>query len=340
MRLHSLDYLRGLAAVSIMLFHYFSFNYGELDSGSTLGRLGIYGVSIFYILSGLTLYWNYSKKFHLKEFALKRIFRIFPLLWLATLIHAVLDLLSKSKINYTTLLLNLTGTFGFVAPDKYIAVGAWSIGNELVFYALFPFMLLLKSWRLIIYALLFWIFLSFASIWLDPERPLYTQWLLYINPIHQSFLFMTGLVIGAYLPQWKHWYIPLILGVTLFIIWPASGDHINIVTGINRVIFTSCAILVCYGFYSIKGEMPRLHKPLQILGNISYSVYFLHPIVWRVAMMAQFKTGIRLPSWLFMSINIVVSLVLSFYVYKFYEKWFMRKGAQLIARKREVLQPA
>ncbi len=61
-RLYNLDYLRGLSAFAIMIYHYLSWTYNKYSSDDFLGRLGIYGVSIFYVLSGLTLYYVYHKK--------------------------------------------------------------------------------------------------------------------------------------------------------------------------------------------------------------------------------------------------------------------------------------
>ena len=61
-RLHNLDYLRGLAAFGIMIYHYLSSSIGRFSSESFMGRLGIYGVSIFYVLSGLTLYHVYHEQ--------------------------------------------------------------------------------------------------------------------------------------------------------------------------------------------------------------------------------------------------------------------------------------
>ena len=55
MRLPGLDYLHGLAAFGIMTYHYCSWIFGEQPAASFLGRLGIYGVAIFYIVSGQTL---------------------------------------------------------------------------------------------------------------------------------------------------------------------------------------------------------------------------------------------------------------------------------------------
>ena len=138
MRIASLDYLRGLMALGIMCYHYLVWSYGVYGSETILGKIGIYGVSVFYVLSGLTLYLVYQDKLTLKtikSFSVKRLARIYPLLWFCILLNILL--LAKSY-PYEKILLNITGLFGFFAVDQYIPTGAWSIGNELVFYALFP----------------------------------------------------------------------------------------------------------------------------------------------------------------------------------------------------------
>ena len=61
-RLSSLDYLRGLAAFGVMVFHYSMWNFGLFKAEDFLGRVGLYGVAIFYVLSGITLYHVYFDK--------------------------------------------------------------------------------------------------------------------------------------------------------------------------------------------------------------------------------------------------------------------------------------
>jgi len=180
-RLHNLDYLRGLAASSIMFYHFTTWSFGEYDADTLIRRIGIYGVAIFYVLSGLTLYHVYFKKLFITEtlpsFFKKRVLRIFPLLWLATLATIVLNLESP---DITKLALNLSGLFGLVAWDKYFAVGAWSIGNELVFYLLFPFFIIIARYSKMLFlacSLLFLvIYIVFAFQILDPSVELSMQW--------------------------------------------------------------------------------------------------------------------------------------------------------------------
>ena len=89
-----------------MIYHYLSFNYATPGPETFLGRVGIYGVSVFYILSGLTLFIVYESQFSVKEFLIKRAFRIFPLLWITIFLTIFLHKLSPPL---TTIAFNLSG---------------------------------------------------------------------------------------------------------------------------------------------------------------------------------------------------------------------------------------
>lgn len=79
-RLEPLDWLRGLMALSIMLYHFGPWH----DAAHPIGRLGIYGVSIFFILSGLSMAIAYDRYIcdvpSSVSFFIRRLFRIWPLL--------------------------------------------------------------------------------------------------------------------------------------------------------------------------------------------------------------------------------------------------------------------
>ena len=244
-RIESLDHLRGLMAVAIMLFHYVSWATGELGSDTILGRLGIYGVSIFYILSGLSLAMVYRTRVQLLSdwlrFGVKRIFRIFPLFWLATSSAILLRYLAfcmdiKPEFGVTGLdaFLNYTLLFSFVEPGAYLTTGAWSIGNEIVFYTLFPLFILIacRSHRLFIAVVLmvFGAYVYCSMILLTPTESLAEQWELYINPVNQLLLFVIGVTFGVYCPS------PQVGGsrvaitafaaaAALFCLYPAAGDQ-------------------------------------------------------------------------------------------------------------------
>lgn len=341
-RLHNLDYLRGLAAFGIMVYHYTSWTFGHFSSETFLGRVGIYGVSVFYVLSGLTLYYVYHHKMlpstaDLKGFAKKRFFRIFPLLWLATLAAVVL---SRKYPGTEKLFLNLSGLFGFFGWDAYITTGAWSIGNELVFYFFFPVFILLsrksKAGLTVLSLIILAIYVYFAFFRLDPARSLgdADQWRNYVNPLNQVFLFLGGFLIGLTLRNTTvpvFWTLIILLaGLALFIFYPAQGDTIQLVTGTNRLVFTACCFMVCISFYKLRVDLPEvINKPLRLLGEASYSVYLLHPLVYSVVGKAVVFAGrhsLPIADSVKIALSIILTLITGYFVYERFEKYFMRMG--------------
>ncbi len=339
-RLYNLDYLRGLAAFGIMIYHYLSWTLGKFSSDTFMGRLGIYGVSIFYVLSGLTLYYVYYDKMKpskddILSFFKKRIFRIFPLLWLVTIVSIIL---SRTMPDFTDLFLNLSGLFGFIKWDKYFSAGVWSIGNELVFYIFLPFFILFikkfKPLMILLAIAILGLYLYFAFVKLNPNLTLSEQWKDYVNPLNQVFLFLSGFLIGFFLHniKIKNSIIIsfLLFGIVLFTFYPTTGDTINIVTGINRLVFTSCCFIICICFYKLIFKFPEfIHKPLTLLGEASYSVYLLHPIVWTLTGIASgiFRRHFfYIPESVSLILSVVLTLIISYYVYQYFEKYFMKLG--------------
>lgn len=339
-RLYNLDYLRGLAAFGIMIYHYLSWSLGKFTSDTFMGRLGIYGVSIFYVLSGLTLYYVYFDKMKVSKediaaFFKKRIFRIFPLLWLVTIAAIIL---SRKLPDFFDLFLNLSGLFGFIKWDTYFSAGVWSIGNELVFYVFFPFFILFtkrsKPLMITLALVLLGLYLYFAFVKLNPNLTLSEQWKNYVNPLNQVFLFLSGFLIGYFFQKAKIKnsliLTLLILSALIFTFYPATGDTINLVTGYNRLIFTLCCIVICFCFYKLTLKFPEfIHRPLTLLGEASYSVYLIHPIIYKLSGIALLICGkylFNIPEAVRLLSSVILTLIISYYVYQYFEKYFMKFG--------------
>jgi len=340
-RLHNLDYLRGIAAFGIMIYHYLTWAVGTFPAETFLGRVGLYGVAIFYVLSGLTLFHVYFNSMNegrtsVRNFFVKRTFRIFPLLWIITITAIVVY---RKMPNLIDLFLNLTGLFGFVKWDAYLTTGAWSIGNELVFYALFPLIVLAarngKALLLTFTAALFVPYAYFAFVGLSPNESLVVQWSTYINPLNQAFLFIAGFAVGYFLrvrhvSQRIAWGAA-VASITVFILWPAMGDTITLITGVNRMVFTLSCIVLCVAAYKITLSLPRiLHAPLSTLGEASYSLYLIHPIVWGGV---TFLLAPFLPPLARVVIAILLSLVASYICYRYFEKYFISLGTRVVKRR-------
>lgn len=298
-RLESLDWLRLLMALSITLYHFGSWH----DAAHPIGRLGIYGVSIFFILSGLSMAIAYDKYiFDIRtsiNFFVRRLFRIWPLLWFAVALVAIPTYLTGKgpyggePYGVLQIFLNITTLAGFDEANGYINVGAWSIGNEMVYYLFTPIFIAIYHWKKsvgnFVTLLSALIGVYFAFFMLSPKTILADQFSIYANPFNNLFLYCSGLAIYYNFRNLKvshQWHWPcLVLASTLFFLYPASGDQINIAAGYNRIAMAIISIVVVLAFYKCAPVLPRHVSGILVrLGVASYGVYLLHPIIaWYVA---------------------------------------------------------
>jgi peptidoglycan/LPS O-acetylase OafA/YrhL len=199
-RLEWLDYLRGILAVSVMVCHFTAWHSIPWPPvvDKLIEKAGTFAVSGFYVISGYSIAYIYfqqglSRSF-LISFAIKRFLRLAPLLWLTI----ALAFLMGYAFTIEKLLLNVTLLFGFVAHDRYIATGSWSIGNEIVFYALFPALMFFapqikaRIWCSAVLLAAF-VFAWWAALfWIPNATSTEMMWSRYIHPANQFWLFAVG----------------------------------------------------------------------------------------------------------------------------------------------------
>ncbi|MFM0335453.1 acyltransferase family protein [Paraburkholderia fungorum] len=125
---------------------------------SATAAMGQYGVQLFFVISAVTISYTldaderrYGATVHtvVRRFYIKRIVRIVPLYYAAILTYGVLDYLAHlahGQINLPHHLLDVAANLLFIhgwVPSAINSVvpGGWSIGVEMSFYALAPFIL-------------------------------------------------------------------------------------------------------------------------------------------------------------------------------------------------------
>lgn len=334
-RYESLDWLRGLMAFAIMIYHLVGWTLFHPESGSLLGNFGIYGVSIFFVLSGLSMaivYNHFIKDFQSAlVFFLRRLFRLLPLLCVTIVVISGLTFLGRGEIDLYKIFLNVTLLFGFIAPGEYINTGAWSIGNEVFYYAFTPFLIALyaKNKHLGNIAVFITVLIGvyFAYFALNESQTLAEQWQTYINPFNNFFLYTCGLALYYNFHEINLSKVaPFLIVVSLivFVFFPVSGDQINIITGTNRVIFTLAAILLTLGFYKLEIDLPQwFSKPFANLGEATYGVYLLHPIVF---LFANKLVSNPIASIILTTIVTIIAANIS---YRLYEKPFIKLGKKV-----------
>lgn len=296
MRIQSIDYLRGLMSLSIVIYHFsMSFTtWGMTDSGTVLGRLGIYAVTAFYIISGMALYlahrkdkWNVSMY---GVFILRRFLRLAPVYWIPLVIYTIFcfQYYNAFVIDSWKYIQNIFLIFGLTNPTEYMIMGGWSIGNEVVFYLLFPVFVLMASNKVLsvlLLAISMTLLVYCAFYFMDPTVILSKQWAEYINPINQVYYFSIGVLAAK-------WLLPIVgqkkktiifiafLCFTAFVCYPGSGDQINIITGPTKIVFSILTLGLCSTFFLVGDfqNVKPLHLLLKFLGDISYPLYLLHGV--------------------------------------------------------------
>jgi peptidoglycan/LPS O-acetylase OafA/YrhL len=149
-KLNSIDALRGFAILGVIAVHVSQkceHLTGFLLSAAYCGN---FGVQLFFVASAFTLTLSqYNRKSNekkpLRNFFLRRYFRIAPMYYFGIVFYFLVRLIGKGKFppdGYEVggILTNFTFLHGF-HPDtfNYIVPGGWSIGVEFIFYACFPF---------------------------------------------------------------------------------------------------------------------------------------------------------------------------------------------------------
>ena len=232
------------------------------------------------------------------------------------------------------ILLNLTTLYGFILPTGYINTGAWSIGNEMVYYSLTPIIVVAYNRSVGFGNLLLLLALAvgagFAFSWLNPTATLAAQWALYVNPFNNLFLFVFGISL-YYNTAGQRWsrgraLAAMVVALATFGLYPVSGDQILIVTGLNRFVFSAAAVLLVLSFYKLELDLPRaLATPLTQLGLATYGVYLLHPLVRLVCHRALPDAGV----FVLIPLTIALTLLVSLVVYHRIELPIMQIGKRL-----------
>ena len=354
-RVRSLDSLRGLMALAVMTYHYAGAVFGAQGSDTVLGKLGIYAVSVFYILSGVSLAIVYRDAMRsaddVLDYAVKRVFRIFPLFYVVVTTALLLGWLGTRargapySFPAYEAVLNYTLTFGFIDPSAYLSTGAWSIGNELVFYVLFPAIVLatrrMRAFLPLALCVAVAVEIYFAFFALAAGLPLEAQWATYIHPLNQLFLFVSGMALGYYLRpapaearRIRGGAMAVAAAALLaFILFPVAGNQVSLVTGATRMLMSLlCVALVACTFVLNPGERSIAARPLGFLGEGCYSIYLLHPIVAIVVLYVGDR--LLLPRVWAYAIAFVATLALSAVTFRFIERPMIGLGREASNRLR------
>jgi peptidoglycan/LPS O-acetylase OafA/YrhL len=284
-RLGSLDALRGLAALAVVIFHYTSaFDIKEHFPGYPRAIInfsgGRYGVELFFVISGFVILWSVQRVGGVGDFAWSRFSRLFPPFWASMLLVTVYVLFAEHVLNagigpltFTTpqWFANVTmvpSWFGFTELD-----GAyWTLAVEMIFYVMIAVLMLAKL--------------------TTPRRivpTIVTIWC--IDLAANGLSFLNGMSSHNHSPNQDFTFL-FLAGMALFLLFgerdrPRRDRQILWVVYWSAPIFFALefqpvgaavvAAIVVTMYVAVFHDLRVLHtRPLQFMGGISYSLYLVH----------------------------------------------------------------
>lgn len=347
-RVESLDILRGLMALAVAFYHFTTW-YPVFQPGRfmayTAAKAGHYGVEGFFIISGFCFFYLYGpgsfRGDGLARFHLKRFLRIAPLYYAAVLTNLVLGIQVGNGTSPRMLLENATLTFGLFHPNHSLVLGGWSIGVEYVFYLAFP----LLAWAAGRYSP----FLALGALALLALSLRYTLFLVpeagaagdmnfhaYVQLGNHGFLFFLGglaaqarVRIPWRLTAGSFFLLAGALTAAFCLRYRNFYDHFVVMQGFPRYYFA----FLCFGMVALFAFRDFPASPLKrfgvFLGEISYSVYLIHPFA-QVALKAWAPVDLH-PNLSF-GLGMAATLGLSTLTHRFIERPAMNWAKRLTSR--------
>jgi exopolysaccharide production protein ExoZ len=272
---------RGVAALAVVLYHCGNMMLLPQYSGATgldgLFRNGYLGVDFFFVLSGFIIYLVNSKSLGkisaLPNYIIRRLARILPAYWVVLFVGLVLNqILQREKVAIS--IQYFLGEMFLVNPGDLFVGPAWTLQNELIFYAVFSLFFL--SARAGLIGLTLWTALLLATkADLLNLAPGLDELLIKLAPPY-LFHFLTGVLVGFWYTSGRSILALLstLLISTSFVFLFGSDwlpewtlKFLQSALGFGSVL---CTLLVLE-----KKSIPAL-PAFVWLGKVSYSLYLVH----------------------------------------------------------------
>ena len=291
----NLQYLRGLAAMMVVVFH-------VTDSSGRLGEalvlpdfaIGQAGVDVFFVISGFIMWVTTATRPQSPgDFFFNRLERIGPLYWILTLALTAAALLAPSILRSTQFdYEHFAGSMLFF-PVMHPTLGnynpvlfvGWTLNYEMAFYLLFALALFLPA-RMRLPALIGAMSLAVVAGYVFGASGVAG---FYTRPIILEFAL--GLVGGAvYLSS-----TTISRGVALTVFGSGMVFLFVLGTGEHSLLFAGIpAAMVVFGAAMAEKQRAPLFRsqPLLLLGNASYSIYLSHILVIPICQIAWSIIGL------------------------------------------------
>jgi peptidoglycan/LPS O-acetylase OafA/YrhL len=279
-RVTGLDLLRGICALGISSYHFSSW----LNLSIVSLNVGYYGVYIFFIISGASIFLGYSNKLDtnltIKNFLAIRFYRLAPLyIFVLFLTPLIVGLKSYDLHYFLKLILNIFFAFGLSNPGIVSMVtGGWSLGIEFVFYLLFPVFLCVLNVKISL--IIFAIQIAFVNL-----AGSVNDWGQYVQPIAFIWYFYGGCLLAKYYlkhsASLENLSKSIRILLAIFLIFCAliykPETMADVLAGLPSIYMPIVCIFIVALFFCDVGGLAS-----KFFGNVSYGVYLFHPLVFAI----------------------------------------------------------
>lgn len=331
-KIYSLQYLRALAALWVLLTHVLQ-ELGIRPNGVFFA--GQWGVDIFFLLSGFIIYLTTRDHSSWKAFAIKRVFRIYPAYWLCLIIYISYSAIyNRGGYNCLNIIQNVL-MIPFSEPIGYssLIVGqAWSTCYEMYFYFLLAILLVFrfsKKWLLPLILILF--FLGYALSRFLPMDG-FVGYIYSLIGKHHVLFFCEGIVIAYFHERIQEFklkksYLVVISVLSLLTYcYVLCHQYGFVISFLASPLF----FIIVYKANEILPEKGMVNKVMVTLGDISFSIYLIHLVVIRFLLNQFGIDGFVL----LLCTSLILTLAFSLLSYYMIEKKFIDLGKQLSAHLR------
>ena len=341
-RFDELQALRAIAAGMVVLEHAlltWSAKVSTLtDSGISLYDLGDFGVRLFFCISGFIIFTSAAKLmpglFSAANFTVRRLIRIVPLYWCATLIYAVKLALQGApptvqELAYSLLFIPYLDGTGLMRP---ILGAGWTLNFEMFFYAVLAISLFLdRRLRLpVVSAAMLALLASRAWGVFGPQDNLLGNALFLLAESYLLF-FVAGMVIGysieakvlalfAKIPARLTLWIVLLLAlggpVAIHFLAPSHA----VLIAMQLALCTFCVLLCVHCRNNTSQTKPSLfQRAIVLAGDGSYSTYLTHGFVMGPAARVVSALQLGISPWLFSIAMVLMCTVVGMGLYRYFE---------------------
>lgn len=310
-RVLELDAMRGLAALSVVFYHYF-YHYNNIYGHEGLlvdwAQEGKYGVQLFFMISGYVIYWSLENVKSPIDFLVSRFSRLYPTFWFAAFFTFTIVWfcgLPGREVPVNQAILNSLMFHQYLWVNNIDGV-YWTLTIELTFYFWIFTMFVLRGLK---YAeILFIPFIGVTLLESFGKTELSFLYNKFFMVGHIQY-FLAGICMYKIINEKKCWHLILILFLCLFTTYLYSGTKILAVTSFFFLAFYSA---VSAGFSLLRQRL------FVFFGAISYPLYLLHQNIGFVIINAGYKYNVK-PLYS-IAMAVFISILLAYITMRFVER--------------------